>query len=569
MSKTCLMCGETFPDSATFCPRDGSALRATVIGDDLIGELLCDRYVVTDMLGEGGMGAVYLARDVRLPQQVAIKVLRDRTNVDPTLVHRFRQEAEAASRINHDRVARVTDFGFMPDGRAYLIMEYVNGRTLREVLDERGTLPPAEAVSITSMVAEGLNAAHRLGIVHRDLKPENVMVVDDADGGMRVKVLDFGIAKVLEGNGSEGRTAPGFVIGTPQWMSPEQLLGETLDGRSDIYALALLAFTMLTGERAFEGANEQAEMLARLSVPPRTLRDVKPDVAWPDAAQALLSRTLVRDPTQRPATALTFARELAKALEPAAVATPIVSLPSITPVSVAAVPQTSRRFRNIVIAGSALAVAAIGAALFVRSNGTGIQATTAPDSGSALGATANNPATARVPDNAIPNGNAGAKPDSTVVVLATPPAAPKSRTDSVTRSKSIAPMASAASAPKFSGSANGRSNAPADPPASSANASDELELIIRDADQNIGLVDEAAKRTKAAELIRRLEAVAPRLTTDADRGWAAFYIGTSRETLGETGKACASLHRAHLLASTSRALTSSSEKWLSDLKCPG
>lgn len=315
MSKTCLLCGETFPDAATFCPRDGSALRATVTGDDLIGELFCERYVATDLLGEGGMAAVYLARDVRLPQQVAIKVLRDAGTTDPSVVRRFRHEAEAASRINHDRVARVTDFGFMTDGRAFLVMEYVNGRTLRQLLDARGTLSFSETAAIVHMIAEGLNAAHRLGIVHRDLKPENVMVVEEDDGSVRVKVLDFGIAKLLEDSDAEGKTAPGFAIGTPKWMSPEQLLGQALDARSDVYSLALLAFSMLTGARAFVGSSEQEEMLARLSAPAREFIEVRPDIAWPAPLQALFSRTLVRDPAVRPESAVAFARELRRIID--------------------------------------------------------------------------------------------------------------------------------------------------------------------------------------------------------------------------------------------------------------
>ena len=313
MTKVCFICGDTYPDAIAFCAKDGSALRAVVHSDDLIGEVFCDRYVVTDLLGEGGMGAVYAARDVRLPQRVAIKVLREQGMADPSIIARFRQEAEAASRINHDRVARVTDFGFMKDGRAYLIMEFVEGRTLKDVVTEGGPMSPADMSRIVFMVAEGLDAAHRLGIVHRDLKPDNVMVLDDAGGGVRVKVLDFGIAKVLEGNDdSAGKTKTGFVIGTPQWMSPEQILGEPLDGRSDVYSLALLAYHMLTGRRPYENSSAEAEMMARLASPPRPLTEFLPSVAWPTGLQELLNRTLSRDVNERPATALLFARELAK-----------------------------------------------------------------------------------------------------------------------------------------------------------------------------------------------------------------------------------------------------------------
>lgn len=316
MAKVCMMCGGTFPDTTTFCPKDGSALRAAVPVDDLIGEVFCDRYVVTDLLGEGGMGAVYAARDVRLPQQVAIKVLREQGMADPSVIARFRQEAEAASRINHDRVARVTDFGFMNDGRAYLVMEYVGGRTLKQMVTELGPLEAGVVSRIVTMVAEGLDAAHRLGIVHRDLKPDNIMVLDDAGGGVRVKVLDFGIAKVLQGGEeSGGQTKTGFVIGTPMWMSPEQILGETLDGRSDVYSLALVAYFMLTGHRAFESTTAEAEMMARLASPPRLLTEILPSIAWPNGLQDLLNRTLSRDSHERPDGALAFAREFAHVLD--------------------------------------------------------------------------------------------------------------------------------------------------------------------------------------------------------------------------------------------------------------
>ncbi len=314
MPKICLMCGKSFPDATTFCPTDGSALRASVQGDDLIGELVAERYLITDMISQGGMGAVYVASDVRLPQQFAIKVLKQQNTTDQSLIARFRQEAEAVCRINHDRVARVFDFGFLPDDRAYIVMEYVAGKTLRKLSEERGPLPPADVARIIVMAAEGIDAAHRLGIVHRDLKPENVMLLDDPGGGMRVKVLDFGIAKLESAEADQGYTKPGFVIGTPAWMSPEQLLGETLDARSDVYALGLVAFALLTGEHAFTGTSEQAEMMARISVPPRTLTEVMPSVAWPPELLKVFERTLSKSPANRPATTGQFAAALLAAV---------------------------------------------------------------------------------------------------------------------------------------------------------------------------------------------------------------------------------------------------------------
>ena len=311
MPKVCLMCGESFPDTTTFCPKDGSALRAAVKGDDLIGELIGERYLITDLISHGGMGSVYLASDVRLPQQFAVKVLKEQMSPDPAVISRFRQEAEAVCRINHDRVARVFDFGFMEDGRAYIIMEFASGRTLRDVMDDRAPFDLREASKITTMISEGLDAAHRLGIIHRDLKPENVIVVDDPGGTMRIKVLDFGIAKLIDNEAGKGYTQPGFVIGTPIWMSPEQLRGEALDARSDVYSLALLTFAMLTGERPFVGDTEQTEMLARLAATPRTLAEVAPQVHFPADLQAIFDRTFSRDVADRPSSAMLFAEAVA------------------------------------------------------------------------------------------------------------------------------------------------------------------------------------------------------------------------------------------------------------------
>jgi serine/threonine protein kinase len=570
MSKICLMCGDTFADSTTFCPKDGSALRAAVHGDDLIGEVFCERYVVTDLLGEGGMGSVYVARDVRLPQQVAIKVLRDKTAIDPITVSRFRQEAEAASRINHDRVARVSDFGFMNDGRAYIIMEYVSGRTLKQTIDERGPLPPVEVAQITSMVAEGLDAAHRLGIVHRDLKPENVMIVDDAGGGTRVKVLDFGIAKVLQGDESGGRTAPGFVIGTPQWMSPEQILGETLDARSDVFALGLLAYAMLTAQRAYGGTSEQAEMMARLTSMPRALTDVMPGTVWPVGLQELLNRTLSRDVNLRPAGALAFARELTKTVEEGT-RTP-------TPVVVARTDPPQSQSRNLtrvgIGAGAVLAVALIAGVVWrTSSSGTKTDAGKLPAAGDSakqppVVATAA-PVAGEVPAAVVPH------VDTLPSKALAPPTAPATSGAQPTTPQSAATSLVIAP-PKQVGT---RTRAPVTPPvdadpksapkgvAETASPHDQLQRLMDDADADIGGTDNNAKRSSARELLRKLDDLSPKLVSPTDQGWALLYTGTSQATMGDNDKACSSIKRARSLADKSAALRNSADRWQETLNC--
>ena len=314
MPKTCTSCGTTYPDSMVFCPSDGTSLRLDESGGDLIGTVIADRYLVNKLLGEGGMGKVYLAQHVRLPQQAAIKVLHHDMVKDAGAVARFNREAANAARIEHDRVARVFDFGETSEGLVYIAMEFVPGKTLREVLDVSPRLPPARAANLVYQVAEGLEAAHRLSIVHRDLKPDNILVITDEGGSDRCKVVDFGIAKLT--NGSETQlTQVGMLVGTPEFMSPEQVLGEQLDGRSDVYALALVAFEMFTGELSFEGNTPERKLTARLIHDPRTLAEAAPDVQWPPALQAAFDHALVREPDGRTDTALEFADEIVNAVE--------------------------------------------------------------------------------------------------------------------------------------------------------------------------------------------------------------------------------------------------------------
>ncbi len=297
-----------------FCPTDGTSLRVDDVAGELIGTVIADRYLVSKLLGEGGMGKVYLARHVRLPQQAAIKVLHHDMVQDAGAVARFNREAANAARIEHDRVARVFDFGETSDGLVYIAMEFVPGKTLREVLNEGQRLSPVRAANLVYQVAEGLDAAHRLSIVHRDLKPDNILVITDDTGVDRCKVVDFGIAKLT--NGSETQlTQVGMLVGTPEFMSPEQVLGEQLDGRSDVYALALVAYEMFSGELPFEGNTPERKLTARLIHDPRPLAVVAPDVIWPEALQAALDHALVREPDGRTATAMEFADAIVDAVE--------------------------------------------------------------------------------------------------------------------------------------------------------------------------------------------------------------------------------------------------------------
>jgi hypothetical protein len=292
--KTCPQCGAEYDVQTKFCPTDGSTLRsASGSADDIIGSVIADRYHVIRKLGEGGMGQVYLAEHVKMGRMSAIKVMTPSLVHDTDAVGRFNREAANASRINHPNIAAIYDFGETSDGLIYLAMEFVEGESLTRLCEALGALPAPRAAEIARQVASALEAAHERGIVHRDLKPDNIMISRGRDGADLVKVVDFGIAKAAEGAGQKV-TRTGLVVGTPEYMSPEQLTGDTLDGRSDLYALALVTFNMLTGMLPFPGQTTQEALLKRLTDRPLSLAEARPDLAWPPALQAVLDRALSR-----------------------------------------------------------------------------------------------------------------------------------------------------------------------------------------------------------------------------------------------------------------------------------
>ena len=313
--KICPTCSTEYPPTERFCPKDGTALRSqTAEHADLVGSVIAERYHVLKKLGEGGMGQVYLAEHVKMGRQSAVKVMHPAMVHDAATIGRFNREAANASRIDHPNVAGIYDFGETPDGLVYLAMQYIQGQTLTEIVKANGALAPVRAAEITRQAAEGLHAAHGLGIVHRDLKPDNVMVARDGEGLDCVKVVDFGIAKAASVE-AQKVTRTGMVVGTPEYMSPEQLSGEQVDGRSDQYALALVAFNMLTGDLPFPSESTQTSMVMRLTERPRSLAEMKPDVAWSGEVQAVMSKALERQPADRYATVRDFARALQAAIQ--------------------------------------------------------------------------------------------------------------------------------------------------------------------------------------------------------------------------------------------------------------
>jgi serine/threonine protein kinase len=333
--------------------------------DSLFGRMIADRYLVEARLGRGGMGALYRAHDTTLDRRVAVKVLNPALVAEPTVAQRFDREALAISRLDHPNVVRVFDAGAMPDGGKFIVMQLLEGRELREVIAE-GPLTPARAVDFAVQVLRALEHAHRRGLVHRDLKPENVFIVVDDDGREIVKLVDFGIVKLLSGD-DQKLTRAGLVFGTPRYMSPEQVAGGKIDERTDLYAVGVVLFEMLTGAPPFDA--DQAGMLMRMHV----LSDVPPlPESVPSDVRAVVLRLLEKTPTDRFASAREVLDALAAAsLVPAPRPAPSPRpAPRPTPMPMVAAPVSSPplhlpdpyvpRSRN-----RPSALAAVVAALFV------------------------------------------------------------------------------------------------------------------------------------------------------------------------------------------------------------
>ncbi len=255
------------------------------------GELLADRYCVERLLGAGGMGVVYLARDNELGEAVAVKVIRrDQLAAEDTAMERFRNEIRLARRLSHRNIVRTHDFG--RDGTAHFVtMEYVEGTTLRAVLDRRGRLGISATLAVARQLADALECAHEAGIIHRDIKPQNVLL--DADG--LLKVMDFGIARLVEG--TSGLTQSGLIVGTPTYMSPEQLLDEELDARSDLYAVGVVLYECLCGVPPYEARTPMALIAHALRGAAPSPRDRIAEI--PEAVSALVMRLLARDREER------------------------------------------------------------------------------------------------------------------------------------------------------------------------------------------------------------------------------------------------------------------------------
>ncbi|MDX2094033.1 MAG: protein kinase [Kofleriaceae bacterium] len=307
------------PPPVTADDRSGAAAALALAASEeaepeLLGTIVDDRYRIIELIGEGGMGKVYLAEHVEIGKRVALKVLHPSYSRMPDLVERFRREARAASKIGHPNIVDVTDSGTTADGSVYFVMEYLEGVELGSVIEREGAIDPARALKICSQICRALSAAHAQGIVHRDLKPENVFLITRDGAADVVKVLDFGIAKTTEAEAARERrlTSPGMAMGTPEYMAPEQAAGRPADARCDIYALGAIMYEMVTGQPPYSGDNFMEILTKKATQDPPPPNAIRPDLA-PQVSD-LVMQAMARNPDNRPQTMETLEYELNKCL---------------------------------------------------------------------------------------------------------------------------------------------------------------------------------------------------------------------------------------------------------------
>jgi serine/threonine-protein kinase len=286
-------------------------VRAVATDESLIGFVLADKYKIQRVIGKGGMGIVYEAQHMVLGKRVAIKLMLDKYFEDTEAKARFQREAYAASQIGSPHIIDVADIGSLPDGRSYVVMEYLNGKPLSDVLEQSGPMPPWRAMAIMKQVLRAVGAAHARGVIHRDLKPDNIFLIDQGDNQDFVKLLDFGISKVLDPDEQIAftkLTTTGVVMGTPLYMAPEQAMGQPAGAGADIYALGVILYELLSGRTPFVG-NTYAVLVAQLlTAAPEPLQNLRPGL--PAALVNAVHRALEKDPARRFSTAEMFAASL-------------------------------------------------------------------------------------------------------------------------------------------------------------------------------------------------------------------------------------------------------------------
>ena len=315
--KTCPTCQGAYPTNFAVCPQDGTAL--VEVGAWSPGAVIRGKYRILDKIGQGGMGSVYKALHVTFDELRAIKVISPELINDQLFVKRFKHEAVITRKLQHPNAVRVDDIDEAEDGRPFIVMEFIEGESLRKLIQDQGAMPVPRVCSIIKQTAAALDAAHRLGMIHRDIKPDNIVLIQSPEGE-QAKVLDFGIAKLKEGRrgavAGMTLTGTGIVIGTPQYMSPEQAMGkrgEELDGRSDLYSLGIVMYQMLTGDLPFKADTTMEMLLAHLQQQAPNVRVVRPELRIPNSIANVVVRLLEKKPENRPSSAQALIEEIEQA----------------------------------------------------------------------------------------------------------------------------------------------------------------------------------------------------------------------------------------------------------------
>lgn len=299
--KSCKTCSQDFADSALICcPHDGTLL-TPIVTDQLIGTVLAERYKILSLAGTGGMGSVYKGMHLLMDRVVAIKMLHAHLVSNSHALQRFQQEAKASCALAHPNIISVYDFGVAPQGQPYLVMEYLEGTSLSDVIQKEKHLPSDRVLHIFTQCCDALLHAHQNGVVHRDLKPSNIVLITQDTDKDFVKIVDFGIAKLLPSAGRETMhlTQTGELFGSPLYMSPEQCMAQKVDSRADIYSLGCVVYEALTGVPPLVGKHSVDTIQKHINEMPRALKYANPDIAVPDGLEPVVFKALAKDPNHR------------------------------------------------------------------------------------------------------------------------------------------------------------------------------------------------------------------------------------------------------------------------------
>ena len=292
--KYCPVCERKYPEDVSACEHDGATLKTTAVAEDpLLGKTIRGKYRVLKKLGAGGMGAVYLAEQLSIGRKVALKVLQREFAMNDEFIKRFHQEARLAASLNHRHVITIYDFDQTDEGSLFIAMEYVQGHNLKSIIHE-GPLKLPRALRFAAQIAEGLSAAHRAGVIHRDIKPENIMILQRLE---EVRLMDFGISRLRDTETLARLTRPGMIMGTPAYMAPEQIEGDEVNEKSDIYAFGVVLYEMLSGQTPFKAPTPTALLMKQINELPVRLRQLRGDV--PDAVEHLIMQALEKQPERR------------------------------------------------------------------------------------------------------------------------------------------------------------------------------------------------------------------------------------------------------------------------------